>query len=251
MGVVTSVPVADALPSFASVPTVPDLQSLFAASGYSPNALSFATAFAALAILFLGTAVLWRGRSSAPSRRFFVVTLCAGGWLGAFALMYAAGDPRIAVIWARTGFLFAALMPAAVFHFATTLVARHKPYVLPARLFWLACAVAGLLGFLTERLIPSVRRFAWGHYPLGRPIGGLIVLCFSGIVIASIHIFWRMYRRAEGPARERAGALLLAFVLGSMAMLDYLPSVGIDLQPIGSIAALAFVIVAATAVWHF
>ena len=47
-----------------------------------------------------------------------------------------------------------------------------------------------------------------------------------------------MYRRAEGPARERAGALLLAFVLGSIGMLDYLPSVGIDLQPIGYIAAL-------------
>ncbi|MFL6280083.1 MAG: PAS domain S-box protein [Vicinamibacterales bacterium] len=228
-----------------------DLHSLFERSVYSANALSFATAFAALAILFLGAAVLWRGRAFGPSRQFFVVTLCASGWLGAFAVMYATRDPLVALFWGRGGYLFGALIPAAVFHFATTLVARRKPYILPVALFWIACAVAGLLGFLTDRLIPSVRRFAWGYYPLGRPFGGLIVLCFSGIIISSIHIFWRMYRRAEGPARERAGALLLAFVLGSMAMLDYLPSVGIDLQPIGSIAALAFVIVAATAVWHF
>ncbi|HEU4889438.1 MAG TPA: EAL domain-containing protein [Thermoanaerobaculia bacterium] len=230
---------------------MPDLQSLFQAAVYSANALSFATAFASLAILFLGGAVLRRGRAFGPSRGFFVVTLCAGGWLGAFALMYASGDPRVALTWARTGYFFGALIPPAVFHFATTLAARRKPYELPVLLFWAISGVAGLLGLFTDLLIPAVRKFAWGYYPLGRPVGGLIVLCFSGMIISSIHVFWRMYRRAEGPARERAGALLLAFVLGSIAMLDYLPSVGIDLQPIGFIAALAFVIVAATAVWHF
>jgi diguanylate cyclase (GGDEF)-like protein/PAS domain S-box-containing protein len=230
---------------------VSDLHLLFESAAYAANALSFVTALASLAILFLGVAVLWRGRAFASSRLFFVVTLCAAGWLGSFAFMYATVDQRVALSWARAGYLFAALLPAAIFHFATTLTARRKPYTLPLALFWTACAIAGLAGALTDLLIPQVRRFSWGHYPVGRPVGGLIVLCFAGIIIASIQVFWRMYRRAEGPARERAGALLLAFVLGLMAMLDYLPSVGINLQPIGSIAALAFVIVAATAVWHF
>jgi diguanylate cyclase (GGDEF)-like protein/PAS domain S-box-containing protein len=230
---------------------VPDLAPLLDGAVYAVNALSLATALAALAILCLGGAVLWRGRGPAPSRMFFVVTIAAAGWLGSFALMYAARDIRAALVWARTGYLFGALVPAAVFHFATTLVARRAPYRLPAILFWIACVVAGLVGFFTDLLIPTVRSFPWGYYPLGRPVGGLIVLCFSGIIISSIHVFWRMHRRAEGPARERAGALLLAFVLGSIGMLDYLPSVGIDLQPIGYVATLAFVIVAATAVWHF
>jgi diguanylate cyclase (GGDEF)-like protein/PAS domain S-box-containing protein len=232
---------------------VPDLRNFFEVHLYSANALSIATAFASLAILSLGIGARGRGRGPArsPSRMFFIVTVCAAGWLGAFAAMYASRDTRLALQWARTGYLFAAFLPAAVFHFATTLVAKRKPYRLPAALFWVACGVAGLLGFLTDTLIPTVRHFAWGYYPLGRPIGGLIVLCFAGIIFASIHIFWRMHRRAEGPARERAGALLLAFVLGSIGMLDYMPSVGIDLQPIGYLAALTFIIVAATAVWRF
>jgi len=230
---------------------VPDFRPLLDGSVYSANALSLATALASLAILFLGAAVLWRGRGPAPSRMFFAVTITAAGWLAAFALMYASRNATAALVWARTGFFFAALLPAAVFHFATTLVARRAPYRLPAALFWTACAAAALVGLLTDRLVPAVRLFPWGYYPVGRPFAGLIVLCFAGIIIASIHIFWRMHRRAEGPARERAGALLLAFVLGSMGMLDYLPSAGIDLQPIGYLATLAFVIVAATAVWHF
>jgi diguanylate cyclase (GGDEF)-like protein/PAS domain S-box-containing protein len=230
---------------------VPDLLSLSDAAAYSANALSFATALASLAILLLGAAVFLRGRGLAASRIFFLVTIAASGWLGAFAFMYAARHAGTAILWARIGYVFGALIPAAVFHFATTLVAKRQPYRLPAALFWLGCAAAGAAGIFTDALIHNVRRFAWGFYPTGRPIGGLIVLSFAGIIIAAIHIFWRMYRGAEGPERERAGALLLAFVLGSMGMLDYLPSVGIDLQPIGYLAVLAFVIVSATAVWRF
>jgi diguanylate cyclase (GGDEF)-like protein/PAS domain S-box-containing protein len=230
---------------------VPDHLSLFAGAAYSANALSFATALAALAILMLGAAVFVRGRAVPASRVFFLVTLAAAGWLGAFAFMYAAREPAVALFWARTGYVFGALIPAAVFHFATTLVARRQPYRLPTALFWLGCMAAGAAGFFTDWLIPGVRRYPWGYYPAGRPIAGLIVLCFAGIIIASVHVFWRMYRSAEGPGRERAGALLLAFVLGLMGMLDYIPSVGINLQPIGYIAVLAFVIVSATAVWRF
>src|SRR5687768_1891853 len=125
--------------------------------------------------------------------------------------MYAAGNAEVALFWARAGYLFGSLIPAAVFHFATTLGTRRKAYRLPVLLFWLGCAGVGLLGLFSKLLIPSVRRYAWGYYPAGRPFGGLLVLCFSGIIIASIHIFWRMYRDAEGKGRERAGALLLAF----------------------------------------
>jgi diguanylate cyclase (GGDEF)-like protein/PAS domain S-box-containing protein len=230
---------------------VPDL-SLFLTSGsYSPNALSLATGIASFIIILLGAGVLVRGRGLAASRLFFLVTVCAAGWLAAFSWMYAAADPLTALLWARTGFVFGTLIPAAVFHFATTLVPHRTAYRLPVALFWTGCAAAGVTGFATNLLIPRVRLFPWGFYPVGRPFGGLIVFCFAGIIIASIHLFWRMYRTAEGAGRERAGALLLAFVLGSLAMFDYLPSVGIALQPVGFVATLAFVIVAATAVWRF
>ncbi|MDQ3280153.1 MAG: PAS domain S-box protein [Acidobacteriota bacterium] len=230
---------------------MPEFVQLLASDIYSPNALACATGIAAFAIVLLGAAVVTRGRRLAANRHFFLITVCAFGWLGAFAAMYAAREPQIAIVWARTGYLFGTLIPAAVFHFATTLVPNRKSYRLAVLLFWIGCAGIGILGATTSILIEGVRRFVWGFYPAGHPFDGLIVLCFSAIIIAAIHLFWRMYRGAEGKGRERAGALLLAFVLGSMGMFDYLPSVGIDLQPIGYIAALAFVIVAATAVWRF
>jgi diguanylate cyclase (GGDEF)-like protein/PAS domain S-box-containing protein len=223
--------------------------SLFASSDSAANALSLATTFVSVAILLLGLGVLSRAPRLAPSRLFFLITLTAAGWLGSFAAMYASREPEIALGWARTGYIFGALVPAAVYHFANALAARRSQARIPVAICWLVSGIIALAG--AGLLMHGVRRYSWGFYPTGRPLGGLIVLWFAVVIIASIHVFWRMYRGAEGRNRERAGALLLAFVLGSMAMFDYLPSVGIDLQPIGYIAALAFVIVAATAVWQF
>jgi diguanylate cyclase (GGDEF)-like protein/PAS domain S-box-containing protein len=231
--------------------SVPDLRLLFAAGSYDANALSFVTALASAAILVLGSAILVRGRGVTASTRFFVITLISAGWLAADAVMFAARHTGVALFWARTAYAFGALVPAAVYHFAVEYVGRSRVSRRTVLLFWAGCAGVGLLGAATDALIPSVFHYSWGYYANGRPHGGLIVLGFTGVIAASMHLFWRAYRSSEGKAKERAGALLLAFVLGSLAMFDYIPSVGIDLQPVGFIAALAFTVVAATALWRF
>ena len=228
-----------------------DSSSLLAAGSYDANALSFVTAFASAAILILGSAILLRGRGVAASVRFFLITLFAAGWLAADAAMYAALRPDVALVWARTGFALGALIPAALFHFAVDYVGRRRRHRLTVPLIWIGCAAVGVTGALTGQLIPAVRRFAWGYYAAGKPHGGAIVLGFAAIIVASVHLFRTVYRTSEGKAKERAGLLLLAFVLGSTAMFDYIPSAGVNLQPVGYLSALAFVVVATTALWRF
>ena len=205
---------------------------------------------ASLAILLLGIGVLWRGIGVAASRWFFFVSVTAAVWLGASAGMFASSSASTAIVWARVAHLFGALIPAAVFHFATRLDGRGT-YRIRLAIFWTGCAAIAGTGLFTNILISSVRRFSWGFYPVASPFGGLFVVFLSATIISAIYVFWTMYRRAEGRERERAGALLLAIVLGSMGVFDLCPAAGINLQPVGYIAALAFVIVAATAVWRF
>jgi diguanylate cyclase (GGDEF)-like protein/PAS domain S-box-containing protein len=230
---------------------VPVLNDSLAAATYDPTPLSVATAAAAVAILILGAAVLIRGRKWPASRFFFLVTVTNFGWLGGFAVMYAAQTPAAAMFWGKVGHFFASLVPAAVFHFATEFVGRRRRYGSWALVFWALCGGIAISSFFTNLLIQSVRRYSWGYYPIGHPYGGAIVLTFGGILVASICLFWRAYRDSEGPARERAATLLLAFVLGSLGMLDYIPSVGIPLHPTGFMACVAFIVVAATAMWRF
>jgi diguanylate cyclase (GGDEF)-like protein/PAS domain S-box-containing protein len=229
---------------------VPDPQ-LFASSSYDANALSFVTALASAAILVLGSAILMRGRGVAASMRFSLITLISAGWLAADAALFAAQNAEIALTWARIAYGLGAIIPAAVFHFAVEYVGRRRSYRKAVILIWAGSIGVSLLGALTDELIPSVLKYPWGYYAHGRPYGGIVVLGFAAVIAASMHLFWRVYRASDGKAKERSGALLLSFVLGSLAMFDYVPSVGIDLQPVGFIAVLAFTIVAASALWRF
>jgi diguanylate cyclase (GGDEF)-like protein/PAS domain S-box-containing protein len=224
---------------------------LFSPSSYTPSPLAIANAIAAIAVIALGIGLLTRGRGHASSAYFFLLTLCSGGWLAGFALMYASRDASIALAWARIGLVFGAMAPAALFHFAVVLVDRQRQYRLAAAMFWSICAAVGVVNLGTSLLISDVQRFSWGFYPAGPPHVAWIALLLVAIVIASIHLFWRAYRGSEGMAKERARALITVFSVASLAMFDYLPLTGVDLQPIGHFAALAFAVIATSAIWRF
>ena len=230
---------------------MPDLSEWFSRGSYDPNALSVATALSALSVLFLGIAVLSRARVAPPARYFFIVSLTTTGWLGCFAAMIASSNPAVALGWGRIGHIFAALIPAAVFQFASESAGKRKKLRTLSILFWLVTGAVGLTSFFTNLVMPGVRKYSWGHYPHGPTFRGAIMIPSAIILFASIYVFWRAYRDAEGTAKERAGALLLAFVLGTFGMFDYLPAAGVDMQPVGFFAAFVFAVVSATAVWRF
>src|SRR5262245_17587233 len=100
---------------------------LFAGGTYVAHALSIAAAFSALVILILGIAVGVRGRASAAGVLFFAATAAASGWLASFSLMYASQLAGAALVWARVGNFFAALVTPAIFHFAAIYVGRARP----------------------------------------------------------------------------------------------------------------------------
>lgn len=228
-----------------------DLRLLFESGDYSLNSLSVATAVAALLVLLLGITVLLRRRHTAATRLFYVVTMVPAAWLGAFAMMYAAQDAAHALVWARVGFFFSALLPGAVYHFAAVLASPDRKYRRFAPWVWAFCAIVGATGLLSDLIVQSVRRFDWGFYPTGRPHHTILAACFIAIFLVAMRLFWKVYRAAEGRASQRAGALLLAFVIGALGMLDFLPAAGIDMRPIRYVTAVAFAIVAAAAVWRF
>ena len=230
---------------------MPDLDLLFVSTAYVASALAVATAISAVSILLLGAGVLWRGRTRGASTQFFVLALVTSFWLGAWAMMYASREAGIAVSWARLGYAFGVLIPAAMFHFAARVIGRDRRYRAAIALFWLTCAALVGVGLKTDIVFAGVRHFDWGFYPQSLPSAGFVLFIVAAVLIASIHLFWRAYRDAEGKGRERGGALLLAGAFGAMGLFDYLPSTGIDLQPAGYITALVYTVIVATAVWRF
>ncbi|HYC93546.1 MAG TPA: PAS domain S-box protein [Thermoanaerobaculia bacterium] len=230
---------------------MPDLAGLFTSDAYQATALSLATALSAVAILGLGAGVLRRGHGRGASRLFFILTVLICGWLCAWAAMFAARHALVALTWAHAGHAFGVMIPAAILHFAARLLGGERRYRIAIAVSWIASLIVALAGAFTGAIVGGMRRFPWGWYPRTEPAGLLVLALIAAIMLAGVHLFWRAWRDADGKGRDRGGALLLAAAFGALGLLDYLPSLGVDLQPTAYLSALVYMVIAATAVWRF
>jgi diguanylate cyclase (GGDEF)-like protein/PAS domain S-box-containing protein len=210
-----------------------------------------ATLFTAAAILVLGVIVLARARATLVTYLFFLITVCASGWLGCFALMYGSAGMARALAFARVASAFASLLPAAVFHFAAAYVNRRRALRNVILFNWVFCGAISMLELATPYIVLGVRRFDWGYYPIGSPYNLSWAVIFVGMFVLAIRLLWRAARASEGMERKRARSLVLAFLVAMVSGVEFLPSVGIDILPLGFIAILAFIAIATNAIWRY
>src|SRR5437868_6741746 len=71
------------------------------------------------------------------------------------------------------------------------------------------------------------------------------------MLAASIYLIWRASRDFEGLSRESARVMVTAFVVASLALIDFLPIVGVGDRPFGFLAVLGFIAVSANAIWRY
>jgi len=210
-----------------------------------------ATLFTAVAILVLGVIVLARARATMVTYLFFAITVGASGWLGFFAQMYGAANEVQAVAFARVASAFASIMPAATFHFAAAYVSRRRALRNVILFCWVFCGAIALLELATPYIITGVRQFDFGYYPIGWPYNFSWVMVFFGMFAAAVRLLWRAAQTSEGLARKRAQALVVSFAVSLLASIEFLPSLGFDVKPLGFIAILAFIGIAAHAIWRY
>jgi diguanylate cyclase (GGDEF)-like protein/PAS domain S-box-containing protein len=225
-------------------------QSLFA-FGSAHSELTIATSFTAAAILLLGVAVLVGGRGSRLSFLFFLIAAASAGWLGCFALMYAIRSERAALALAHLGGAFAAAIPAAVFHFSAVyagITRKRQRWVIAG---WAACGVMAVLSLTTSVLTTGLHHYSWGVYPAASEATYAWLLLGFALSAGSVALLMRAGRNAEGRGRSRARGVTIAFVAALFGAIDFLPAAGVDILPLGFLAMLAFVALAAVAIWRY
>jgi diguanylate cyclase (GGDEF)-like protein/PAS domain S-box-containing protein len=214
-------------------------------------ALAGAARIASVTILIVGLAVGLRARRAAVARLFALFTILAAGWLAAFGEMFVAVSDVDALRWARFGTLFAALIPAAIFHFCTAYVSDRQRQRVQIAGVWGASAILAFLAFGTSTLTEGVRRYAWGYYPKGSALNVLWVVLFAVLFFLVGRVLWSAAKRDDGRERQAARAMMAALIANVFAFTDFLPSIGVDVYPLGFIAVLAFTLIAGWAVWRY
>jgi diguanylate cyclase (GGDEF)-like protein/PAS domain S-box-containing protein len=215
------------------------------------NPLSVVLLATAIAVGAMGTWVMARERGSDASFPFFALCTLATLWLAGISFTIGAASPQQALGWARMSFLAVPLLPVAILHFSARLLGLSAGFsAVAAALWWVGIGFV-LLAQGTDRLLTGVLEHPWGFYPRLSSMGWLLVGVFVAAQAATLVLFWRRLRSPVGePDRRRARAFFLAFLLACVALVDFLPSFGRPILPLGFLGVLAFLLLAGRAIWR-
>ena len=220
---------------------------------YSMNPFAIPPAIAMIATCCLGVAVLIRERGSLVSLLFAAMTASVGVWLFAFTWMYCAQDPHTALWWAKAAYFGVPFIVASGYHFAVAVLQGGPATRRFVVLGWVAAAVFSAAGLLTDELVTGVRRFWWGYYPAYGWLSAPFLVFFLAWLGMALREFWQVSRLAAPGSlqQQRARALFIAFAIESIGLVDYCAKYGLPVYPFGYVAVLAFVILAARAIWRY
>jgi PAS domain S-box-containing protein len=203
-------------------------------------------------IAALGAAVLLRERASLVSVAFSLVTTSAAIWLLGIAAVFATVNESLVRQWINVEHLGVVFIPSLITVFTLAVMERLRAR---QALAWGSLALSGLFYaavLKTDWFISGSYQYPWGSYPKYGPLGLPFLLFFFGTMLANLRLYWVESRRAvPGARRERLKELLLAFSIGYLGAVDFLPTYGITFYPCGYLPVLGFVGLMARAIGRY
>jgi diguanylate cyclase (GGDEF)-like protein/PAS domain S-box-containing protein len=223
---------------------------IFDPASYAFNACALPTLATAVAMVLLALFVLVRERGSAESRQFSFLGMTISIWLTCFSIMYLAKDERVALVWARSAYLGIAFIPSALYNFARVVTLGRRRRVAWAG--WLISAAFALVIYRTDALVRDLYHYWWGFYPRFRWLGVPFLAFFFTMLVLTFREYWNDYRTASpGTHRLRTRSLMLGFGVAYLGSFDYVAAYGVPLYPLGYLAVLGFIGIAADTIRRY
>jgi PAS domain S-box-containing protein len=206
----------------------------------------------AVAILTVGFLVLVRERISMVRITFFLVVLSVSIWLFCFSWMYLSRTPEVARWWAKAAHIGIPMIAPAIHQFTVAVLGIYGRY---RRLVWVSWFVSiffALMAVTTGVLFDTVHKDWWGYYPSYDWETVPFVAFFFAMLVTSLWHYSVEYRKAQpGTHKRRIRLLGLAFAIGYLGTIDFIPAYGVPFYPVGYIPIFAFTLLAARVVWSY
>jgi signal transduction histidine kinase len=218
------------------------------------NVHALQSLLAAIIFLFLALFVYYQKKENPLNRSFATLILCTCIWnIDVFGILSAA-NAEYAMLWGkifRPGLIF---IPPTSLHFVIYFL-ELKQY--PNLLKWLLWASYGnSIIFTVINWTPyftgEAVQYPWGYTVQTGPFYPYFIATFFIFMLISFTLLIRNYFKADQYQKQRIKyfliALIISFLFGSIG---FLPMVGLEVYPIGSIAVtIGFFIVAYSVVQH-
>jgi diguanylate cyclase (GGDEF)-like protein/PAS domain S-box-containing protein len=213
-------------------------------NSYILNAFAIPTFVTAVIVLALGIYTIIHERFSFISKLLFFMSLAIFEWLVSFSFMYCAGDENVALWWSKAAYLSLPFLPSLIYHFTLVILRIYRGH---KKFLWCAWALSALfmsLSLRTGLLISGVYSYWWGYYPRYGVLSIPYLFFFFGMIAISFIFLWKEYRKAipNTMHRKQIRALLIAFGVISLSLLDYVAKFGIPIYPVGYLPILVLLV---------
>ncbi len=200
----------------------------------------------------LGTTLLIRERGSKVSLALWRFTTSLAVWLLCVGVLYSTLHESLALWWAKATLLGVVFIPTTILAFTLTVVQRLDQF---RAVVWGSLAASGFFGITvlaTDHFIAGLYRYHWGYYPRYGPLGLTFLLFFFCLLLGSLQLLRvELARLPPGIPRQRVKAILVAFAVGYLGAVDYLPTYGVPVYPLGYVPILGLTVLMSRAVWRY
>jgi PAS domain S-box-containing protein len=225
---------------------------LLASESYDVTRFAAHLLATASASLLLGILVAVRERASREARLFLILTFFIALWLSIFSIMYCARTPELALWWGKLAYLGIPALAPTVYHFTVVVTRRYGRRRRLVQVGWALAAAFSAILVGTDLMITGVHRYPWGYYVAYGWTSVPYVGFFVGFLALSLREYVLEYRQARpGRQRDRIRWLAIAFALGYLALVDYLPAYGVAVYPFGYLAIFLFLLLSGWAIGRY
>jgi two-component system NtrC family sensor kinase len=206
---------------------------------------------AAILYLLIAIFVLSQNRTKQVNRLFALMLLCVSLWQIEVAGVRGAINAEFATLWGkifRNGFLF---IPPTFLHFTMVFTRPEQVGKRGKRILYAAYGVSIFLAVInwTPHFTGPVERVSWGYMVPSGPLYPIFTGQFLVCVVLSFLSFVQGYIRSDRYQRQRLKYFLIAILVSfSLGGINYLPVLGWMTFPVGNIAIIFGLLIAAYSV---
>lgn len=206
---------------------------LVALIGQHATLFSLPVIFSATLVFACGLWLLVKNPTRATNRTFFLICVSVCIWMYSIAMVYASSSPQKISFWEKLAYIGVASIPAFFYHFSTCARPAKQRHVSTAAVY--AMWVVFLALIPTSYLVDGQYAFFWGAYPKAGPLHPVFLGYFALTSIVAMRTLYHGDESSQSSLFEgiTIDRLFWTFVLGYMACIDFLPSYGIEMYPVG------------------
>jgi two-component system NtrC family sensor kinase len=195
-------------------------------------------------VIACGLWVLMKQPQGLVNLTFSLVCGAVSIWLFSFFMVYSSPDESEARFWGRCVYAGVVYIPAAFYHFTSSVLQRRMPNKLIASNYFISTVF--LLLIPTPYLVNGDYAHFWGHYPKAGLLHPYFLMYFGlagGLSLFRIYQGCVAAQHVQAPDAARLRTLFWAFAVGYLSSLDFAQAYGREFYPVGYVLASACVLI--------